>query len=63
MYQTPTHRKILYVSDLRFGGTATYRLEALRRIGQEVIPFDPAPWLSQSRLLSKLRYHYPVGPL
>jgi spore maturation protein CgeB len=63
MYQTPTQRKILYVSDLRFGGTATYRLEALRRIGQEVIPFDPAPWLSQSRLLSKLRYRYPVGPL
>ncbi len=63
MYQTPTHRKILYVSDLQFGGTATYRLQALRRIGQDVIPFDPAPWLSQSRLLSKLRYRYPVGPL
>ena len=63
MYPTPNPRKILYVADLRFGGTATYRLEALRRIEQEVTPFDPAPWLSQSPLLSKLRYRYPVGPL
>jgi spore maturation protein CgeB len=63
MDQTPIRRKILYVADLRFGGTATYRLEAMKRIGQEVIPFDPAPYLSKSRLLSKLRYRYPVGPL
>jgi spore maturation protein CgeB len=61
--QTPTRRRILYVSDLRFGGTATYRLEALKRIGQDVISFDPSTWLSQSPLLARIRYRYPVGPL
>jgi spore maturation protein CgeB len=63
MDQTPIRRKILYVADLRFGGTAVYRLEALKRIGQDVFPFDPTPYLSPSRVIAKLRYRYPIGPL
>ncbi len=59
----PIQRKVLYVADLKFGGTATYRLEAMRRLGQEVIPFNPAMYQSQSPLLAKLRYYYPVGPM
>jgi spore maturation protein CgeB len=63
MDQTPIRpRPILYVSDLSFGGTDTYRLEALRRLGQQVTPFKVQEHLSQSRLVSKLRYHFPVGP-
>ena len=56
-------RKILYIAELSSGGTATSRLETLKRIGHEVIPFNPAPYLPQSRFLAKLRYRYPVGPL
>lgn len=63
MDQTPIRRKILYVSDLSFGGTTTFRLEALKRIGQHVVPFDPATFLPRSRLLEKLRYRFPTGPL
>jgi spore maturation protein CgeB len=63
MDQTPIRRKILYVSDLRFGGTTTFRLEAMKRIGQHVVPFDTASSLPQSRFLEKLRYRFPTGPL
>lgn len=63
MDTNPSRRKILCVGGLSFGGTHSYRLEALKRIGQNVIPFDPSPFLSKSRLLSTIRYRYPVGPL
>jgi spore maturation protein CgeB len=59
----PPQRKILYVGALSFGGTCSYRLEAMRRIGQDIISFDPARFLSRSRLVSAIRTRYPVGPL
>jgi spore maturation protein CgeB len=61
--QTPIQRKILYVATLGSGTTTSYRLEAFKRIGQDVVTFDPADSLSRSRLLVKLRYHYPIGLL
>jgi hypothetical protein len=63
MNQILTRRRVLYVSDLRTGGTSRHRLEAMRRIGQDVLPFDPSTYLSQISPLAKLRYRYPVGPL
>ena len=35
----------------------------MKRIGQDVVPFDPAVHLSQWRPLAWLRYRYPTGPL
>src|SRR5277367_5356291 len=61
--QTPIQRKILYVANLQFEGTSRHRVEAMKRIGQEVITFVPATSLSQSRLLTRLRYLFPIGPL
>jgi len=63
MEQTPKPRKILYVSDLAFRGTSTYRMEAMKRIGQDVTPFDLAKFLHRSFILAKLRHYYPTGPL
>ena len=60
---TPIRRKILYIGNLGSGLTCTHRLDALTRIGQDVLPFDPSSVLSSSRILSRLRYRYPVGPL
>ncbi|QNI32344.1 glycosyltransferase [Alloacidobacterium dinghuense] len=60
---TPTRRKILYVANLEFAGTSVHRVEAMKRLGQEVVTFTPAASLPQSRILAKLRYYYPVGPL
>lgn len=45
------------------GGTSNHRLEALKRLGQDVVPFDPTPFLPKSGLLSRIRSHYPVKPL
>lgn len=62
-FRNPPQRKILYVGDLRFGGTCSHRLEAMKRIEQDVIPFDPSQFLTQSRAVSALRSRYPVWPL
>jgi len=59
----PARRKLLYVADLGIGATSAFRLEALKRIGQDVLPFNTRDHLSPSPLLSKLRYRYPIGPL
>jgi len=59
----PPQRKILYVGDLSSGGTCSHRFAAMQRIGQDVIPFNPAQFLSKSRFISTLRFRYPVGPL
>ncbi len=56
-------RKILYVGPLSPGSTALYRLEAFRRLGQEVIPFDVDRYEPRSRYLNALRYRFPVGLL
>lgn len=56
-------RKILYVSPVSHGGTTALRLEAMKRIGQHVVVFNPLNSLPQSRLLARIRYRYPIGPL
>jgi spore maturation protein CgeB len=61
--KNPPRKKILYVGDLRFGGTCTHRLEAMLRIEQDVIPFNTEQFHSQSKLISALRFRHPVGPL
>lgn len=62
-YSPPRARKILYASDLSCGSTAAYRFEALRRLGQQMHPFDVLPYAPKNRYLSWLRFRYPAGPL
>ncbi len=59
----PKRRKILYAAALGPGHTALYRLEAMRRLGQEMIPFPIEPYEPKSRYLNALQYRLPVGPL
>ena len=63
MTSQPRRRKILYVAPLGPGNTSLYRLEAFRRIGQEMIPFALEPFDPKSRYVAALQYRYPVGPL
>ncbi len=56
-------RRILYVGPLAPGNTSLYRLDAFRRLGQEMIPFAIDGYEPSSRYLAALRYRYPVGPL
>ena len=55
--------KILYAAPLSEGSTALYRLEAFRRLGQQMIPFDLDAFDPRSRYVNALRYRYPFGPL
>jgi spore maturation protein CgeB len=55
--------KILYAAPLSEGSTALYRLEAFRRLGQQIIPFDVDAFDPRSRYVNALRYRYPFGPL
>ncbi len=59
----PKRRKILYVAALSAGNTSAYRCEALRRLGQEVVPFALEPWDPRSRYVRALQFRMPVGPL
>src|ERR1700739_1067845 len=59
----PRTRQILYASDLGPGSTSTYRFGALRRLGQQMHPFDVASYSPKSRAFGWLRARYPVGPL
>ena len=53
----------MYVAPLSAGSTALYRLDAFRRLGQQMVPFDVDAYEPRSRYLNALRYRYPVGPL
>ncbi len=55
--------KILYAAPLSEGSTALYRLEAFRRLGQQMVPFDVDAFEPRSRYARALRYRYPFGPL
>src|SRR6185437_10532293 len=59
----PASRSVLYVSPLPVVSTARYRLEAFRRLGQQVHPFDLQPYTPSGRLANWLYFRYPVGPL
>ena len=63
MSEQPRRRSILYVAPLAPGDTSLYRLEAFRRLGQEMVPFAIDTFEPRSRYLAALRYRYPVGPL
>lgn len=56
-------RKILYVGPLAPGNTCLYRLEAFRRLGQQMVPFAVDAYEPSNRYLGALRYRFPVGPL
>lgn len=56
-------RRILYVGDLGEGGTCLHRLEAFRRLGQDVYPFNIQLYNTGGRAIGWLRYRYPFGPL
>jgi spore maturation protein CgeB len=59
----PRTRRILYAADLGRGSTAALRLEALRRLGQQIKPFNIKSYALNNRALDWLRARYPVGPL
>ncbi len=63
MSEQPKRRKILYVGPLAPGNTSLYRLEAFRRLGQEMVPFAVDEYEPRNRYVNALRYRYPVGPL
>jgi hypothetical protein len=60
-YEKPL--KILYAAPLSAGSTALYRLEAFRRLGQQMVPFDTDAFDPRSKYINALRYRYPFGPL
>jgi hypothetical protein len=63
MSAQPRRRKILYAAPLAPGNTSFYRLRALERLGQEVIPFALEPFGPKSSYMNALQYRFPLGPL
>lgn len=59
----PERRRILYVGDTAPAQTSALRFHALKRLGQEVKPFESRPYQPHSRIGSWLQFRYPVGPL
>jgi hypothetical protein len=55
--------RILYVGSLESGGTSLYRYQALKRLGQIMLPFDVSRYTPSGRILNALRERFPVGPL
>lgn len=58
----PRRRRILYVAPLGRGNTSAYRYQALLRLDQEVLPFDPTSYVPANRILQRVRIRYPFGP-
>jgi spore maturation protein CgeB len=56
-------RRILYVSTFTSPGTTTFRFEAMRRIGQEVVPFEFRKYEPRSGPIRIFRSRFPFGPL
>ena len=54
--------KILYVGDLRPGGSCLYRKLTLERLGHEVVGFDPGAYVIRNPLLAKLAFRLASGP-
>lgn len=59
----PRPRRILYAGTLDSGSTSVYRYAALERLGQQMRGFGPKLYEGRSRLVQRLRFRYPVGPL
>src|SRR6185503_15118576 len=59
----PRTRSILFVAPLARSSTSQYRLNALRRLNQQVHPFDVRAFTPAARVAQWLQFHYPFGPL
>jgi hypothetical protein len=55
-------RRLLYVGAPGPGGTSAYRLQSLRRLGQEVTVLDVPSYAPRSRLMGALAYRFPIRP-
>ncbi len=62
-FKPPAKRRILYVGNPRPGETSSYRISALRRLGQDLSVFDLPVHLEAPALVQKLRLRFPAGPL
>ena len=54
--------RIVYAGDLTPGGSCLFRLWALRRLGHEVIPFDPGPYQLSNPAMRALAFRLAAGP-
>ena len=61
--RTPRRRGILYVGSVGPAETSFYRLEALRRLGQEVEVLDVRPYFWRSRVGARVQTRWPFGPM
>lgn len=60
---SPGTRSILYVAPLAPSSTTQYRLNALRRLHQQVHAFDVRTYTPAGQVTQWLQFHYPFGPL
>jgi spore maturation protein CgeB len=58
----PSRRRILCSCDPSPGATSGYRLRSLRRLGQDVIPFDFTQYRHASRYVHHAALRMPFGP-
>lgn len=58
----PRKRRILYVCDARFGSTASYRAQSLRRLGLDATLFDISGYFYSSKVLNAIAIRVPAGP-
>jgi spore maturation protein CgeB len=54
--------RLSYVSNLEINGTAEFRVNALKRLGHTVEPFNVSHFLRGHRLIEAVRLRYPVAP-
>jgi len=54
--------KILYAAELRPGTSALFRKLALERLGHEIVPFDPTPYVLNNKLLRPFGFRLAMGP-
>ncbi len=54
--------KILYIASLTPNDTATYRLWALERLGQQVIPLHTIPYRPSNPTVSRIVFRLAMGP-
>lgn len=59
----PRIRRILYAGELNQGSTCLRRFESLQRLEQDIHPFNVHAYQPKSRVVSRLRFRYPIGPL
>jgi spore maturation protein CgeB len=55
MISRASRMKILYIGDVREGGTCLDRLRSLERLGHQVIPFSVPPYQSKIRVISSIQ--------